>query len=79
MKKLYRKKSAQDISVRQAQDKQDDIFRKMPIEKKLKLTSDFSMFLIAHNKLMNTNGFLKTAAKGSKNFSEWRGEFGSGR
>ena len=32
-------KSAQDISVRQAQDKQDDIFRKMSADKKLEVAA----------------------------------------
>ncbi len=49
--KNKRKKSAQDISVRQAQDKQDDIFRKMSADKKLEIAA--GLWLLA--KELNPN------------------------
>jgi len=50
------------------QDKQDEIFRKMPISKKLRLTLEFSAFLLNLNKLNknNKNDLRKTAQKISK-------------
>ena len=61
------KKSVQKISIRQAQDKQDEIFRKMSVAKKLKLASDFSMFLISLNKLGKSHGFSGVTDKNRKN------------
>jgi len=50
--KYFKKiKSAQDISVRRAQDKQDEIFRKMSANKKIKLSSGLTMFCLKLNKL----------------------------
>ena len=42
-------KSAQDISIRQAQDKQDEIFRKMSFKTKLKLSCDFMAYGLKYN------------------------------
>lgn len=47
--KLVNNKSAQDI--------QDEIFRKMSAGEKLKLASDFSIFLSKLNKLGKPDGF----------------------
>ena len=52
------KKSAQEI--------QDDIFRRMSADKKLNLTSDFSMFILRLNKLNKDNGFPKAISKNCK-------------
>jgi len=49
------------------QDIQDRIFKKMPASKKLKLASDFSMFLLKLNKL-NDRRLSKTAFKNRKDF-----------
>ena len=57
--KLAENKSAQDI--------QDEIFRKMPADKKLKYASDFSMFLLELNKLGNTHGFSRVTQKSRRN------------
>ncbi len=39
------------LQTRRAEDIQDEIFRKMPVPKKLRLASDFSVFLSELNKL----------------------------
>lgn len=52
---------------RPAQAIQDEIFRRMSAEKKIKLTSDFSMFLLQLNKLGKNYGFPKTPHKNRKN------------
>lgn len=49
-------------SKKTAQEMQDDIFRKMPAEKKLKLASDFSMFI-----LRSKYGFSKTRNRVTRN------------
>lgn len=51
MKKLV-KKFIQDI--------QDENFRKMSADQKIKLTSDFSMFLLSLNKLAQNYEFPRT-------------------
>ncbi len=56
------------LSKKSAQDRQDDIFRKMPADKKLSLASDFSMFILGLNKLNKNNGFSRIAGKNSKDF-----------
>jgi hypothetical protein len=50
-----------------AQKIQDEIFRKMTAEKKLKLASDFSMFLLDLHKASNKNGISKTNRKNGEN------------
>ena len=57
--RIQERKSAQDI--------QDEIFRKMPANKKLKYASDFSMFLLELNRLGNTHGFSKVTQKSRRN------------
>lgn len=55
------KKSVQEI--------QDEIFRKMSAEKKIKLASGFSMFLSELNKIGQQYGrFSKVIGKNSRNF-----------
>ncbi|KKS65372.1 MAG: hypothetical protein UV67_C0025G0011 [Parcubacteria group bacterium GW2011_GWC1_43_12] len=49
-----------------ASEIQDEIFAKMSGEKKIKLASDFSMFLLSLNKSNKKNGFSKSV---SQNFS----------
>ncbi len=48
---------------RDAEDIQNDIFRKMPVSKKLLLTSEFSAFLLKLNKLNSKYGISKTWIK----------------
>ena len=60
LKQKVRKKTAQEI--------QDEIFCRMSADKKIKLASDFSMFILRLNKLSKDNGFPKTAGKNCKNF-----------
>ena len=50
------KKSVQDI--------QDENFQKMSADKKIKLTSDFSMFLLSLNKLGQNYEFPRTNRAG---------------
>ena len=57
--KNIKQKTVQDISVRQVQDRQDKIFQKMSVEKKIKLASDF--FRFARN--LNPEGILYGARK----------------
>lgn len=61
------KKLTQEISFVSTQDRQDDIFRKMPAEKKLKLASDFSMFLIKLNKSAPNYGLSRTLGNHRQN------------
>ena len=56
---MKKKKSAQDI--------QDEIFRKMTPEKKLKLASDYSMFILQSRKSADSYGISRTHRKNSKN------------
>lgn len=56
------------IKNKSAQDIQDEIFRKMPAEKRIKLASDFSMFLLELNKIGKRDGFSRVNAKNRKNF-----------
>lgn len=53
--------------VKSAQDIQDEIFTKMSAEKKVKLTSDFSIFLLKLSKLGKLNGFSNAPTKGRQN------------
>lgn len=55
--------SVQDKSFDNAQDRQDEIFRRMSTEKKVKLASDFSMFILRLHKLKNQNGLSRIASK----------------
>ncbi len=51
-----------------AQDFQDGIIRKMSAERKLKLASDFSLFILNLHKLApKTYGFPETASENRKN------------
>lgn len=50
-----------------AQEIQDDIFRKMSPDRKLRYASDFSMFLIELNKLGKYDGLSRTNRQDSKN------------
>ncbi|MCX6731447.1 MAG: hypothetical protein NTX55_00430 [Candidatus Parcubacteria bacterium] len=58
--KIKSKKSAQDI--------QDEIFRKMSAERKIKLTSDFSMFILELNKIGNYGRFSKVINENRRDF-----------
>lgn len=51
-----------------AQQIQDEIFAKMPAEKKVKLTSDFSKFLLKLNKLGKSDGLSRAINKSSQDF-----------
>jgi len=51
-----------------AQAIQDDIFRKMSVEKKIRLASDFSSFCLKLNRL-NKHGNRKSFDKNSKHFT----------
>lgn len=62
MKKVYKKSN-------KAEDLQDRIFRSMDTDKKIKITSDFSMFCLKLNKL-GSNGFSKTTHKNRKDSRE---------
>jgi hypothetical protein len=53
--------------IKSAQDRQDEIFRKMPVEKKIELASDFSMFLLKLNQLGKNYGLSKTPRQNRKN------------
>lgn len=53
-------------STKSAQDIQDDIFRKMSAEKKIKLTAEFTSALISLNRKNNRNGYFRTDHYGSK-------------
>lgn len=57
----YRGKTAQEI--------QDEIWDRMPLEKKIKLVSDFSRFLIQLNKLGDSYG----ASAVNKNREDFNG------
>lgn len=66
--KIKKQKSAQDISVRQAQDRQDEIFRKMSAEESIKLASNFYRFGQTLNLLGNDyDGTRRTFKGGRKN------------
>jgi len=54
------------MKTKTAQEIQDNIFRKMPAEGKIKLTSEFSSFCLKLNKL-NKHGNRKAFGKNSKN------------
>lgn len=45
------KKDSFDDTSKSAQDIQDEVFKKMSAKEKIKLASDFSMFLLKLNKL----------------------------
>jgi len=53
MKKFYKQKSAQDI--------QDEIFRKMPVDKKIKLASQLTMLCLKLNRLNGNYKSRKTS------------------
>lgn len=65
--KLADGKAAKEISFDSAQDRQDEIFRRMTPQKKLKLASDFSMFILSSKKLSRPYGFSKISGRNSKN------------
>lgn len=48
-----------------AQEMQDEIFRKMLAEKKLKLASDFSMFILDSRKSTENNYGIKKVSQNS--------------
>lgn len=54
-------------TTKSVQEMQDDIFRKMTPQKKLRLASGFSMFLLRLNKLGKNNGLRKTYRRGRQN------------
>ena len=54
------------MKTKTAQEVQDNIFRKMSAEEKIKLTSEFSSFCLKLNKL-NKYGNRKAFNKNSKN------------
>jgi hypothetical protein len=60
------KRSSRKDFIRQAQDKQDEIFRKMSAEEKLKLTSDFSAFLLKLNRDGKSDGLRRVIRKNRK-------------
>lgn len=59
IQKVRKRKSAQDI--------QDEIFRKMSVEKKIKLMSDWSAFCLKISRLDSKNGTRKTSQKNNSN------------
>ena len=50
-------------AIKTAQDIQDDIFRRMPIEKKLRLIGEFSSFLLKLNRLNKDNDVFRAVEK----------------
>lgn len=55
------------IKLKSAQEIQDDIFRKMSPDRKVRYASDFSMFLMELNKLGKHDGLSRTNRQDSKN------------
>lgn len=61
-------KKIKDLSAeKNAQEIQNEIFRKLPPAKKLKLASDFSMFIMRSRNIADSNGISRINSKNSKN------------
>lgn len=63
-----RKKLNYSTKSKSVQEIQDEIFRKMSAEKKLKLASDFSMFCLKLHQIGQSHGLSKTSHKNRQDF-----------
>lgn len=61
------------MTPKEAQEKQDEIFREMPAERKLRLASRFSAFILRLNAL-NQNGRISKLARQNRGHSPGVGQ-----